>query len=807
MVSTRGAIKRNQCEQEQEVAQSCIESQRKKLPSRHTGTRGVRKRNVPTTFSAWKLWDPKTSAPGPVFEDVNENAEVLFELTKKEYVRLSRRQKVGACTDTYSEQTDPKLQRECSRKDDESDSLELLLIDSLQEDEVSQKPVSRREAPQTRCSGKGIVQKDQSIYLALRTIGFDSWRHFVDTVLHTPGAGLPGSKKRSKKSPGEVTLSDVLNGTSPYYHPGFARSYQKIRKLLRDEAIKMRDIETLKHHSSLTLSWSNLTAEEHSWYLVHQHQKLSGADARRFEHLHRRVLQENERYLDELRLHAEHHRSRYEHMTERQNAQLFSDDERMRDRIHQLFPKPSLFHVDTVEIDDLVSDQGSFKFISVLHVKGNPLKAKKLTAGHILPGDKHYLPAIATLNTTRGIYKKEVTPEIHSDPIVKEILASSEITKEITSYDKFVLVATAGAFRGILASDLMGQKAKDLELPITYSQEQNMTVCYLGKPLMQKSLMSREKQARLQKYAVLSASMDAPNRQAIYSLWKHSSTGICCIVRSHSAIVCSDVPSVFGVKPEYLPEPDREKMTVEEVSRWKSALCLGYPSGARHVQVAHVCTPRGTILSWSALKLEDLEQMYPSPKSAIHSSSPTAMEFESISLNTFLHWASESLVSLKDRDTLLAKLCTTNTSENTKKRWNVYSIQESRLQRGERNMENGTKEYMPPYDIHAAHRTSTSTDVLSSPWVPPIWRPYTDTIAQIPYTYPPYCVKTGEKASAVPMPRRKRVRRVPWKGDLDRPNMVSDPDVDQGKQASRHHMKQYLQELLDGESINECIDT
>ena len=49
------------------------------------------------------------------------------------------------------------------------------------------------------------------------------------------------------------------------------------------------------------------------------------------------------------------------------------------------------------------------------------------------------------------------------------------------------------------------------------------------------------------------------------------------------------------------------------------------------------------------------------------------------------------------------------------------------------------------YRIHDAHASSTSTDVTSDPFVPPRWRPFDPSIAQVPYTFPPRKGKAGTR--------------------------------------------------------------
>ena len=722
MVCTRGASKK----QAREEGNGENTTNNNNNTTKKKNNNNNNNNSIQTRLSLWEVWHPPVDVHGPVF-DV-ENALVVPDITPEEYVQLSRRK--GVDTGGGGD-----------------DSLELLLMDSLQNDDVGESDAQKR----VQQGGAGdSVQKDQAMYLALESIGFESWKHFVDTMVHSRGEGV---KRRKRRQADKVTLSDVLNGTSPYYHPRFSRAYQQIRKNLRHDAIQVRDIQSLQYHSALALSWSDLTAEEHSWYLMHQHTQLSGAEARRFDQLTKRIEKEKSRYMEEVRGHAEQHASRYEHMTERQNAQLFADDERKKGRIHALFPEPVLKRLDCVTA--LPVEDGSFRFVSVLHIEGQPLEMTVLEDGYSLPGDKHYLPAVVPLNRSDGIYTKEETVEIQDDVIVKNILKTMD--------DGVIMVATAGAFRALVAADCLGYRRRELEIPITV----DTNVWYMGKPLMSKSMMAREKQARVQKYAVLSAASvqhDHHQRQTVYSLWRHSTTGVHCIVRSHSTRMFSGVPSVLSIKPEYLPLPDREAVTMEEVAHWSAAMCFEHPCGTRHMHVAHICVPRGKILSWSTLQLDQMQHTYPSMKQTVHQTAQ-GVEFESTTLASLVSYA---IGTPPMQGTFLARAYTSECV------WEMYGIKE--LSPGEE---------ATVYNVHTAHHTSTSTDVHSSPWVPPIWRPYSDTIAQVPYTFPPYC------ATDVSVPKRRRVRRMPWRGDLDNPTMGPSSHT----QHSNDYMEQYLQEL------------
>ena len=633
----------------------------------------------------------------------------------------------------------------------DQDSLEELLMNTL-DDGTSPMDVEtsshHNDATEDIYTLRDSKSKDQSIYLALQSIGFSSWSHFIDTIAHET-ATTRSSRRNKRKA--KVTLKDVLNGTSPYYHARFARSYQNIRKNLRQKAIEVHNVEQLQQHSTLTTSWSSLTAEEHSWYLLHQHRTLYGRDEKRFKSLNARVEKEREMYLNELHAHACVHKSKYDHLTARQAAQLQSDDDRRRERISTIFPPPTMSILYPIDSREPIESSDRFEYVSVLHTSGTPPEMSQLEDGHILPGDKHYLPAIKSLNSSHSVYRKESTGEIHEDPKVRELLQQLlDAHDDSTQKPPLVIVATAGVFQALITLDLMKFKEdidSFIEIPTSFecSDVWPTKVCYLHKPLMPKAMTTREKQRRVQKYAVLTEcstrhSLKACERQTVYSLWKQSSTGILCIVRSHSMVMCSGKPSVIAIKPEYLPEPDREETTSREIANWKARLCLGYPAGARHLQVAHVSIPRGRILSWSTMQLETVDVSHPimaSDDVKVHGG--TTVSFRSNALASCLTWATRdqwSLARVSLRD----------------KTWTLYQT---------------SKTDDVPYDIIVSHQTSTTTDVVTSSWVAPIWRPYNASVAQIPYTFPPHCPDKGATAKKK-IPPKKRTRHDHWNGDLDR---------------------------------------
>lgn len=682
----------------------------------------------------WSYWNPRTKPPGPLLTSPSD--DVLLGQTAHPPCSTAKfpHSPTGG-----------------------SDSLEELLMDTLKnndnksvvpDDTVTGAPQQKKKRKQPPIGQPGAESaKDQTIYLALQKTGFSSWSHLVETIF------LMAKKLPKGKDGSDVTLSHVLNGHSPFYHAGFARAYQNLRQSLRKHVIEIDNIEKLQKHSTLIQSWSELTAEEHSWFLTHQHRKCTGQDALRFKSLENRVMDEQLRYKQELDANAECHTWRYDHITERQIGQLHADDDRRRQRIFTLLP-PTLEQKDSIPIPKHTKKDdasGVFQFVAVLRTEGSPLSIQPLKPGTLLPGDKHYMPAVESYNRTRGIYKKKECEEIDRDPIIEDILTNEGHCFKDAS---MILVATAGVFQSLMASD-WSHTRRDMEIPYSISNRNTKTgdVMYLHKPLMPKSMTMREKQTRLQKYAVLSSATNNAQRQTAYCLWKHIQSKTYIIVRSHGLVQCGDAPSVVSIKPEYLPEPDRECMTDQETCLWKARACLSYPVGARHIQVAHVSVPKGRILSWSVL--DALEQMEGTQWAEF---SQDAVRFWCPSMTACITWATSL-----DRKNLVRTSPPVLDSEKTPlglaqampSAWTIYIPSSN-------TPEN-------PYHIHKAHQSSTTTNVTRSQWIPPIWRPYSENMAQIPNTFPPR-VTTPSATAKIP---RKRARKTPWQGDVDKINHIS----------------------------------
>ncbi len=576
------------------------------------------------------------------------------------------------------------------------------------------------------------MKRDDALYLVLAELKYESWSHLVETLVRRAGGHGALAEKNEKRDRetkleikgGNIVLDDVLKRNGLLHDDKFARAYRAASKGLQEHLRVVDGAIALERHSKLTNEWSSLTPEEHSWYLTHQHRKLVGQDAKLLATLAKRVEREQQAYRREIHraYEEDHQRFKFGHLTDRQAGQLENDDRRRQARVRSLFPSPVPLalaesiprstagsNLDEVAKLDIASERSAFKFVTVLHTIGEADELSELAPDHDLQGHKHYMPPIGPPSST--VFTKPEAVEIDEDPVVTELLRGLSPYRP-ESAPATTLVTTASAFHKLIANDSMSQAMVDtaatLDIPITWDG----STWYLHKPCLPRKLMAREKQRRLQKYAALSESCRLPREQrkrTIYALWRHAATGILVIVRHRSVFRMAETPVLFGVKPEYLPAPDREQQTPEETATWTARLSLGAPLGARTMQLAHVNIATGRILSWEA---------YQGPgESSIKRDGVYAVTCPSLA--GFLSWIDSSPPpSPQATPSRYASVLAGG-------HWDLYTHAPGPLAAATKT-----------FDVRTTLQY-TATDVLTKPFVPPIWRRYNDDMAQIPDTFPP----------------------------------------------------------------------
>jgi len=770
----------------------------------------------------WPYWKPERHVPSPILFSVGAQTEQRAGTRGTRGSVFLPREEDNTREDSLEEMLENELSLEVAENGKYQDDTEPAGIERESTEEGS--------------------MKDEAIKQALRGVGFSSWDEFLGNLVHATES-LVSTKKRSRKRKGSViNLADVLNGNSPYYHASFARAYQKARQKLHKQARAAKSLEQLQEYSSLTARWSDLTTAEHSWFLTHQHRPMKKEEQHRFRKLKEKIQKEQDEFWREMYARGQQYRARYDHVTERQTVQFLKDNERRKRRLMEIMP-PVLCPVEgftTVKGTSTTAETGQssqIKFVKILDKIGTVPKIQPLAKGINLQGDKFYLPPVVSndqpgvqcaykdVDPATWVYRRQTPPEIQQDESIQALLATTTTTTTTTTNKDskgptLTVVISAGALQGMLRYDMLKHQCPAIEIPVMVTKDHQ--VCYIGKPLLRKSEMRREKQQRVQKYAVMSEAMaqraaadvnadktaTVNTRETTYSLWSmDDDPSVQIILRSHARMECfrsstEDVggrkgaddqtpeSSILAVKTEYLPEPDTEDTTVENLAYWSCKL-ITCPE-ASTIQIAHVSIPVGRVSSWETLSRSAVESMC--IEEGIQSKSTWASDLMSITaplaLSRVIQWMKSCADQISTTETMHLLCLRPGTADMGEILMYMDSTKAARQPGG-----------LATYRIHDAHASSTSTDVTSDPFVPPRWRPFDPSIAQVPYTFPPRKGKAGTRGEKTeetghhpaagagaynhpeslqnyqrqdntilpPRPRRLRIRQrhVPWQGDMD----------------------------------------
>lgn len=618
-------------------------------------------------------------------------------------------------------------------------------------------------------------------------------------------------------------VADVLNPNSPVYHAAFAKAYQQARDSLLSADSSKRKAAALEAHTSLPgHRWSSISASDHTWYLKNQGMQLVGSAAERFATLHARVLLEREQYWKMIHSEALQHRVRFDYLSERQRAQFHSDDEYRRRRVFDL---PRYYRALSMIrlLSDVKNNPGVLELRRFLRSTGEPqafgTPVSQLGPCSVpLPGYKFYLPAVdvspvdAWAEDSIG-YRKKKTAEVWDDVTMKDIVVNEVMMKDEGSKGVQIgkgtvppaanVTVAAGAAAGAIACLLRSGVSKGRqpwEIPVVITSgeipgsQKTMKTIYLGKPFLARKEGLREKQRRLQKYAALTAlsevrlDVERPNdynptlrsREARYSLWRVGNSRIGnisntfgeswsmpLVVRSHARMTLpsSNTPTItdvaFAVKTEYLPEPDMEEDTAEELTRWWSKLLVNQNS-VDALLVGHAHVPRATLIATRLLS-----------EKSIREEIKDALQVE----NGFSFVAAvlAHLAGLESGNYVLI-----HAGGGQDKTFVWQAIQEDipgipvdqapplPLELTEQQvLDADVSNKGLVVDLHAAHTTSGAVDTSVNPFIPPKWRPYREDVAQIPYTFPPATFAKRPRSEKSKGPK-KRSRSLAWQGDMDR---------------------------------------
>lgn len=643
-------------------------------------------------------------------------------------------------------------------------------------------------------TGRGSIA-DRSIQAALKSIGFASWEDFAADVMQAAiaagTAAAPTRRKPRGKSSAQGTgikVSDVMNRNSSVYHAKFTKAYQAARQALTRQEEAKRKAEKLETHSALVPRWSSLTAAEHTWYLQHKGYPLLGSDAERFAVFKAKIEVERREYWEAVHSAAQAQRNRYLHLTERQGAQLQADLKLKRKRAALEMPREwrlrsiiGLEGINKTRNGDGGNSGNARKPLLALERellrKGEAPILRELSPGTSLPGNKVYLPvqlgegAGRRAGAAGEVYRKACAAELWKDPGMAAALETVE--------DKVVICATAGAMLCMLRSAVL-QHGPAWEIPIMIEninkEDLNLNSLeqrriFLGKPFLPAKEALREKQRRLQKYAVLSEALQQAGkgasggivpREALYWLTSVAG-GIPLAIRTHSRVLItapgseldtkagaegvqnpSSQPttaasSVFVASPEYLPEPDTEQDTAEELASWWAKLLL--TPGAERAVVAEVHVPLSRLVQWKTMGPRDLVEEWGEgmdPGAAAHAVDAVVESLKILDPGKYLlrHDAGGKGVGV----------------------WEEAGVE---LPPGWETSAG------PRHDLHAAQACAGEIDTAADPFVPPRWRPYREDVAQVPFTFPP---QVGGRDKGGP---RRRQRKLAWQGDMDQVQHVA----------------------------------
>lgn len=156
--------------------------------------------------------------------------------------------------------------------------------------------------------------QEAAIQAALHKLGESGWPEFCRKLCEHAerreasaaagggrgrGRGRKGGRGRGGKGKAggstaaeEVGVQDVLNKNSRLFHEGFAAAYHEAKAQLDKKDTKRQKEERLKEHSKLVGRWSELSAQDHGWYLQHKGTVLSVGDSLHMQALQGRVQEE-----------------------------------------------------------------------------------------------------------------------------------------------------------------------------------------------------------------------------------------------------------------------------------------------------------------------------------------------------------------------------------------------------------------------------------------------------------------------------------------------------------------------------------
>lgn len=621
--------------------------------------------------------------------------------------------------------------------------------------------------------------------------------------------GTMTRRKPRPKPAASIKLDQVINSTSHVYHAAFKKAYYSAKNALEKKEAAKRKAEQIEEHSSLVPRWSSVSAADHTWYLKHEGHQLIGADAERYATLAAKFEAEKLEYWAAVEAEGRAHPARYHHVGPRQGGQLEEDLKLRRKRVLETMPqfwklrnvvdlsieKPSAVDKTSCKGGDWQSNNSElFPFQKALLRLGEAHTLLQLPSGTSLPGSKLYLPAQISEEAgprpgeAGAVYRKACPAALWEDPNLAIALQNSATFLENEKINSEVIVcATAGAMLCLLRSSLLNHSPA-WQIPVfiepAASPKQKRKI-FLDKPILTEKVTSRSKQQRIQKYALITEGLSSdpshcpkpsnaepgPRESTYWLTIIGSSEGerIPLCIRTHGRVVLESIPeelteeekgfakekevlpprslsAVLAVSTEYLPEPDMEQDTPNELATWWAKLAV--TPGADAAAVAHVRVPANRLVDWKIWSRKDIASQF-----------GNKIDIEAAAKSTI-----DTVMALLKKLEPGKYLLQHNASEKSVQ---ILQDEEQITLQGEKDQN--------VYDLHASQATAGEIDASIDPFIPPKWRPYREDVAQVPFTFPPEVRGRGRGRGSTSGggSSRKRQRNNPWQGDLDQVQHVA----------------------------------
>jgi hypothetical protein len=410
----------------------------------------------------------------------------------------------------------------------------------------------------------------------------------------------------------------------------------------------------------------------------------------------------------------------------------------------------------------------------------------QLPPGTSLPGSKVYLPAQISEQVgprpgeAGAVYRKACAAALWNDSNLAialqnsaEILDNEDVSSEV------IICATAGAMLCMLRSSLLNHSPA-WHIPVfiepAVSPEHTRKI-YLDKPIPTEKVTLRYKQQRIQKFAIITEGLASdpahrprpsnaepgPRESAYWLSITGSSKGerIPLCIRTHGRVVLESNPeqttekeeeekgketllprslysAVLAVSTEYLPEPDIEQDTPNELATWWAKLAV--TPGADTAAVAHVRVPSNRIVDWKVWSRNDIASQF-----------GNKIDIEASAKSTI--------------DTIMTHLKNLEPGK--------YLLKHNALEKTVQILQERDHKEQDVYDLHASQATAGEIDASIDPFIPPKWRPYREDVAQVPFTFPPQVHGRGPGNRGGGGGFKKRQRNNIWQGDLDQVQHVA----------------------------------